>query len=580
MFGGGEITSQVPVQPGELLAGKYEVERILGAGGMGIVVQAMHVDLQQRVAVKFMLRTVAENRDSVARFLREARAAARLRSDHVARVMDVGRLETGEPYLVMEYLDGVNLASVLAQVSTFSLPNAVDWLLQACEAIAEAHASGIVHRDLKPSNLFVTWQPDGTALVKVLDFGVSKLLKSSKVKGDSFTLTSSLAILGSPAYMSPEQLRNSKRVDHRSDIWSLGIILFELLTGEHPFVSDSLPGLIVAVTNDPTPSVRRLRHDIPAEVDYLIERALEKDPDLRLPNIAEFVSALAPFGSDDARSSARSVVRVLRAAGMTQQASTVPPALRDAPALASLFDSFDTTQTRVAPPKTDTPRRIRDDSGAARTDSPIQVTAARHAKKKPLMVAGGITLVALSFFLAFKLTYQTHKPVPTDADSVQSLNNPATHSLPPVTGVASRHASIPAAIVPEGLHRPPSEPHAPTAQANAKPGFLNLVCVPACTEVRVDGLDLGPSPLINVPVPEGQRHVVAVLPSGVFQFLDVAVREGETTSHRIVFEATRKASEPRAVSSNQPEEPPADAATDPDVPFPENPDFYLPENPF
>ena len=211
----------IPVRPGDVLAGKYRVDRVLGVGGMGVVVAATHLQLQQRVALKFMLDAGLAQPTQVERFGREARAAVRLRSDHVARVLDVGTLETGSPYIVMEYLDGSDIGSVLEQRGAMPVDMAVDCVLQACDAVAEAHALGIVHRDLKPRNLFLTTRNDGRALVKVLDFGISK-----HTTGSDLSLTRTTEIMGSPSYMSPEQFRSAKLVDERTDIWALGAILY------------------------------------------------------------------------------------------------------------------------------------------------------------------------------------------------------------------------------------------------------------------------------------------------------------------------------------------------------------------
>src|SRR5689334_6553526 len=222
------VSSPSPVLPGQMLAGKYRVERILGTGGMGVVVAAKHVELNILVAIKFLLPHVLSNQTAVARFAREARAAVRIKSEHVARVSDVGTLESGAPYMVMEYLDGGDLSAWLKERGALPVEQAVEFVLQASEAIAEAHALGIVHRDLKPSNLFVTRRRDGSMTVKVLDVGISK---TTSIDAAAMDMTATTAVMGSPLYMSPEQLQSSKDVDARSDIWSLGIILYELLAG-------------------------------------------------------------------------------------------------------------------------------------------------------------------------------------------------------------------------------------------------------------------------------------------------------------------------------------------------------------
>jgi serine/threonine protein kinase len=206
---------------GDVIAGKYEVTRVLGQGGMGLVVAAFHRDLDALVALKFLLPSLRESPQSKERFTREARTVMRLRNEHVARVHDVGDVD-GTPFIVMEYLTGEDLAKALARRGPLAVDEAVDLLLQACEAVAEAHKLGIVHRDLNPANLFVTTGSDGLPFVKVLDFGISK----STAAGD-LSVTASAAVVGSPLYMSPEQLTTSRSVDARADVWALGVILYE-----------------------------------------------------------------------------------------------------------------------------------------------------------------------------------------------------------------------------------------------------------------------------------------------------------------------------------------------------------------
>ncbi|MFS8068038.1 MAG: serine/threonine-protein kinase, partial [Byssovorax sp.] len=209
---------------GELIAGKYRVDRVLGAGGMGTVFAATHVVLGQRVAIKRMHPERIGRHNAGPRFLREARAAARLRSQHVARVIDVGVLEDGAPFIVMEHLDGEDLAALVDRRGALPVAEAVEYVLQAAEAIAEAHAAGIVHRDLKPENLFLSFDLAGAPCIKVLDFGISKLL------GDELALTRAAVAVGTPLYMSPEQMVSSRDVDSRTDLWSLGVVLYELVT--------------------------------------------------------------------------------------------------------------------------------------------------------------------------------------------------------------------------------------------------------------------------------------------------------------------------------------------------------------
>jgi serine/threonine-protein kinase len=314
-------------QPGELLLGKYRVDKVVGVGGMGVVVAATHLHLADRFAIKFLLPESAKNPDIVRRFMREGQAATRIRSEHVARVFDVGTLENGSPYLVMEYLDGQDLAYTLQKVGPLAIGVAVDHLLQACEAIAEAHTLGIIHRDLKPSNLFVTRRPDGSPSVKVLDFGISKITTPGQ---EDMGLTKTSAVMGSPRYMSPEQMRSSRTVDARSDVWALGAILHELLVGRPAFNAETMTELCAQILQDVVPPLRQLRADVPEGVEAAVQRCLQKDPAARFEHIGELAHALAEHGSPQARHSAERITRVLQSAGIStsvaRPASVAPSA--------------------------------------------------------------------------------------------------------------------------------------------------------------------------------------------------------------------------------------------------------------
>jgi len=317
-----------PVHEGEILAGKYRVERVLGVGGMGVVVSALHLQLDERVAIKFLLPEALDNAEAVQRFSREARAAVKIKSLHVARVIDVGTLETGAPYMVMEFLHGQDLSQRLRDSGALSVVDAVDFVLQACEALAEAHALGIVHRDLKPANLFLTKSADGSPCVKVLDFGISKITQPSS-SGQDFGMTKTQAIMGSPLYMSPEQMASSRDVDGRSDIWAVGTILYELITGRVPFQGDTMPQLCTMILQGAPLPPRTYRPDIPEGLQQVILKCLEKERRNRPANVADLATALVPYGSIHAARSAERSMRVLSAAGISSQEipiPTIPPA--------------------------------------------------------------------------------------------------------------------------------------------------------------------------------------------------------------------------------------------------------------
>jgi serine/threonine-protein kinase len=313
-----------PVAVGSILAGKYEVERVLGSGGMGVVVAAKHVLMGERVAIKFLLSHAMKKKEVVQRFEQEGRAAARIKSEHVGRVFDVARLEDGSLYMVMELLDGADLSTVLKTKGAVPYDVAVEYVLQACEAIAEAHSIGIIHRDLKPANLFVTKRADGSPVVKVIDFGISKMADPSE--GENVELTKTDVMMGSPVYMAPEQMISARDVDVRADVWSLGVILYYLIMGAQPFKGQSVTQLYASILEGP-PSMRATRPDIPEALDAAVQKCLLAVPKERWANVAEFALAIAAFGPAHARVSAERVARTLGVAPKPPTSNPPPPSV-------------------------------------------------------------------------------------------------------------------------------------------------------------------------------------------------------------------------------------------------------------
>ncbi len=278
----------LPVREGDVLAGKYRVERVLGAGGMGVVVSATHLVLGERVALKVLLPEALDKPDVAPRFLREARTALRLQSEHVAHVLDVGVLEAGSPYLVMEHLEGADLRQLLRIRRSFEPPDAIEIGLQVADALAEAHAQGVVHRDLKPSNLFLTERADGRPVVKVLDFGIAK---SVHELGEGHE-TSTDTFIGSPRYAAPEQLRSAKHVDARADLWSLGVVLYELVAGVRPFEGESAVAVIATIMAEDAELLRVHVPSIDPALEAAIARCLERDPARRFQSVTDLAVAL------------------------------------------------------------------------------------------------------------------------------------------------------------------------------------------------------------------------------------------------------------------------------------------------
>jgi serine/threonine-protein kinase len=304
---------------GDVLLEKYRVERVLGEGGMGIVVSAEHLGLGERVAIKFLRPSASTRPEALLRFQREGRAAARLKSEHVARVLDVGRLPTGEPYLVMEYLDGKDLGALLRERGRFSIEDAVELTMQACEALAEAHAAGVVHRDLKPGNLVLTQRSDGAPLVKIIDFGISKLA------GSDGEMTESAVMMGSPLYTSPEQMESARDVDARADVWSLGVVLYALIAGSPPFKGTSVLQVHAAIERG-APSLRDVRPEVPEALSRVVSRCMQRDRDARIADVATLARQLVPFAPERAWSLAERAERVAAVAtGRSIPPSSIPP---------------------------------------------------------------------------------------------------------------------------------------------------------------------------------------------------------------------------------------------------------------
>jgi len=311
-----------PVKIGEVISGRYRIDRLLGAGSMGFVVAAWHLELDQPVALKLLNSDVFEQGEAATRFRREVRAAARIKSEHVCRVIDVGSLEHGAPYMVMELLDGNNLEEELIERGAIPVQEAVLYILEAAEALAEAHAAGIVHRDLKPANLFLARRADRSRLLKVLDFGISKSMIESHGARD-MSLTKTGVIIGSPLYMSPEQMRSTKDADTLSDVWALGAILFQLITGRPPYEGETIPELCAKLFTEDAPPPSTVRAGLPANLDAVLHRALARDATRRFQNVAELGAALLEF-APGGRVHVERARRVLQAADGHKPSSVAP----------------------------------------------------------------------------------------------------------------------------------------------------------------------------------------------------------------------------------------------------------------
>jgi serine/threonine-protein kinase len=409
---------------------------------MGVVIAAMHLSLDERVAIKLLLPELASEPELVTRFLQEGRAAIKIRGEHVARVLDVGTLEDGAPFLVMEYLDGTDFEQLLAIHGPRPAEDVAEWVLQACEALAEAHGRGLIHRDLKPANLFLVRAPDGGPCVKVLDFGISKI-----VTGEDLGLTDTRATLGSPRYMAPEQARRTRPVDAYTDVWALGTIMYELLTGATPFEAETLPELVGKLLLDPPEPVVKRRSDVPTAMSDVVMSCLEKDPDDRFGTVAELAAALAPF-APGGEGSAERVARILT----NSRASKVPwatPSVPRAPTPErSTGPGLATTVSASPGPFESKPRGLED-----ATTTPSRGSRA----KRPVAIAIGLIALAVGALGVAGVT-RTHAGLaPTEARSLASDKPPTDVPTPQVSPATC--SGLPPSV--------PSTPASPPAPASA-----------------------------------------------------------------------------------------------------------------
>ncbi len=443
-----------PVHVGDLLADKYEVTRILGQGGMGVVVAARHRELDKLVALKFMHEEVAMDPVAIDRFLREAKAAARLQNEHVGRVLDVGRLQTGVPYIVLEYLEGRDLSEVTADAGgALPVSEVCEYLLQTCEAMAEAHAQGIIHRDLKPQNLFLTMRPDGRPLLKVLDFGISKVQSSTGP-------TSTQQVMGTPAYMSPEQMRSAKSCDGRADIWSLGVILYQLLSGTLPFAGDSVAETMLKVMTDEPAPLTSLRPGLPPALVAAVAKCLRKQRDERFDNVAELAHELTPFAPERARAAMSLIERVM-SAGVPRPAQDVA------------HDSFAAVVPAVAKPGNvatteppNAPRQSVQQTTLGGAASALSLDERRPASSSAIKwIALSVVAIAATVVITVVATRgggdagTTAASSPSDASSaVTELPKPPVDPKPPADPKPADHEP---AVAPRPVDASDPKPHDP-----------------------------------------------------------------------------------------------------------------------
>jgi serine/threonine-protein kinase len=448
----------IPVPIGEVVAGKYRLERILGRSGMGIVYGGTHIGIDQPVAVKFLLVKGSTDEDALVRFTREAKFMAKISSEHVVRVIDVGALPDTTPFIVMEQLQGNDLSRQLRNEGPLPIETAVDYLLQACDGLATAHAAGVIHRDLKPSNLFLATLADGRQMVKLIDFGVAKYRGSGDGAPQNDSLTQTNVMIGSPRYMAPEQVRASRDVDARSDVWALGVILQELITGRPVFKGPTISDTFVLILTAEPLRADVIRPDVPAGLADVIARALSKDVTWRTPSVATFASELLPYVSPTRRMLFEPVF-----AGVGAPASVRTFSRADTSGPYAGFASGSFPQLPAAPEGEDIDVETRTAGGSV-----------MPAKKRPkavglrFAISGGLVLVIAGVLAAFAL-----KSGPKVDPRAAAAGPTAPSSAAAIPSAAPGEAEPPkvAAVTPSATARTASPPILP-ARAPAAPAAV------------------------------------------------------------------------------------------------------------
>ncbi|AKV00989.1 serine/threonine protein kinase [Labilithrix luteola] len=502
---------------GETIASKYFVEAVIGEGGVGFVYAAQNLELDERVALKVLKDEMLAREEIVGRFMREAKAVCRIKSENVAAVYDVGTTRNGAPFFVMEYLDGQDLRVAIDDQGRLGVREVTDYAMQVCAALAVAHAEGIVHRDIKPENLFLTKRA-GLDVVKVLDFGISKTALTGSVLSSVLPLVKTTNLMGTPLYMSPEQIRSAERVDSRSDIWSLGMVMFEALAGRLPVQADSITELCAAILESPFDSLSNYRNDLPDGLMEVIEKCLEKRVEDRYQNVAELAMALLPFAPTRSRICAERAANALAGAGLIERdavrfPSSAPPSLNsDQPRMSVKVGVGSSRASRLT--TTQDGERIRGSKSPEVWATIHSASANQVARARKLKVAGVLVCIVVSAVAVIALlspserqaakapekaaasaapVVATPEPAPVET-AAQAPNSPSTAtgsaSSPKATTAAKPQAPAqpqaarPTAVPAKATAAAPARPVATTAPAPATPS----VAPPA---KKSEGPDIG-----------------------------------------------------------------------------------------
>ena len=477
----------MPAAVGSVISSKYEVVRVLGQGAMGVVVAARHIELDEIVAIKFIHPDMHSVPDIVSRFAREAKACARLGSEHIAKVMDVGVTPEIGPYIVMEYLEGQDLGSLLRERGAQSIRRVCEYVMQACEALALAHAAGIIHRDIKPDNLFLA-RRGNMDIVKVLDFGISKAPLAGRVFGGDLKSTETACLMGTPLYMSPEQIRATHEVDHRSDIWSLGVVLFELLTGRTAFAGETVTQVCALVLEGPAPRLVDHCRGAPAALAAVIERCLMKDPAHRYQHAADLAHALLPLAPSRARLHAERASSVLR---------------RDSPSMVAIPGGRDSEPVTGTPPA---PLRVAADGVPALSIGARLARLIGRANERRVFVAGSLATIGIALtFAVFALASSSRSrrtPAPASPafrSTAIDVGRPTPVDVAPIARAAPP-APQPPRATPTTRATPPAHARA-KQRSGAKLAKANLPPMLRSNAAPAVAPDIEPPPLSATPEP-------------------------------------------------------------------------------
>jgi eukaryotic-like serine/threonine-protein kinase len=427
---------------GEVVGEKYRLVRLLGEGGMGAVYEARHEAIGRRFAVKFLHAELASHAEILARFRREAQSAGSLENENIAAVTDFGTHQ-GAPYIVMEFLEGQDLAKVLAQLGTLPVPRAAHILIQVCRGLAAAHARGIVHRDLKPENLLLQQRGDGSDLVKILDFGIAKL-KNNEQAGSA---TRTGITLGTPYYMPPEQARGQKELDERADIYALGVILYEVFSGQKPHNGENYNAILYSILMQAAPRLETFRPDLPPDLCAVVHRAMAADANERFASVSELAQALAPYAG-----------RAITPAPTIGHASTVmaPPS----------------SQLRAMTPGPPAHPALSNSTRAPVALTPLGNTIPNKPSRAPVWIGLSVLVLGGGGAVAWALSRPTPPAEPTAASvpapAVSVTAAPHIDPTPPAPPVASEAAPSEHEAAPTASATPQSPPAA-AAAGNMRP---------------------------------------------------------------------------------------------------------------